>query len=172
MVRKTASADVEEGSLGATVDLRTARPFDYDGFTFAASGQAGYNAMAEKADPRMAALVSNIFADGTFGALLSVAYSERQALEEGSNTGRWANGPSNGNFSASSPFTAARSADVYHPRFPRYVQMEHEQKRLGVTGTLQWKPSDATEISLDALYSKIDATRDEHYIEALSLIHI
>ena len=168
MVRKTASADVEEGSLGATVDLRTARPFDYDGFTFAASGQAGYNAMAEKADPRMAALISNTFADGTFGALLSVAYSERQALEEGSNTGRWANGPSNGNFNAASPFAAARSADVYHPRFPRYVQMEHEQKRLGVTGTLQWKPSDATEISLDALYSKIDATRDEHYIEAIS----
>ncbi len=168
LVRKTASADVEEGSLGATVDLRTARPFDYDGFTFAASGQASYNAMAEKADPRVAALISNTWADNTFGALLSVAYSERQALEEGSNTGRWANGPSNGNFSASSPFTAARSADVYHPRFPRYVQMEHEQKRLGVTGTLQWKPTDATEISLDALYSKIDAERDENYIEAIS----
>ncbi|MFG3450010.1 TonB-dependent receptor [Stenotrophomonas sp. NPDC047960] len=168
IVRKTASADVEEGSLGATVDLRTARPFDYDGYTFAASGQASYNAMAQKADPRVAALISNTWADGTFGGLLSVAYSERQALEEGSNTGRWANGPSNGNFSASSPFTAARSANVYHPRFPRYVQMEHEQKRLGVTGTLQWKPTDATEISLDALYSKIDAERDEHYIEAIS----
>ena len=168
LVRKTASADVEEGSLGATVDLRTARPFDYDGFTFAASGQASYNAMAEKADPRLAALISNTFADGTFGALLSVAYSERQALEEGSNTGRWANGPSNSNFNASSPFAAARNADVYHPRFPRYVQMEHEQKRLGVTGTLQWKPTEATELSLDALYSKIDATRDEHYIEAIS----
>ncbi|WP_313140994.1 TonB-dependent receptor [Stenotrophomonas sp.] len=168
VVRKTASADVEEGSLGATVDLRTARPFDYDGFTFVASGQASYNQMAEKADPRLAALISNTFADGTFGALLSVAYSERQALEEGSNTGRWANGPSNGGFSAASPFTAARSADVYHPRFPRYVQMEHQQKRLGVTGSLQWKPSDRTEISLDTLYSKIDATRDEHYIEAIS----
>jgi len=168
IVRKTASADVEEGSLGATVDLRTARPFDYDGYTFAASGQASYNAMAQKADPRVAALISNTWADGTFGGLLSVAYSERQALEEGSNTGRWANGPSNGNFSATSPFAAARSANVYHPRFPRYVQMEHEQKRLGVTGTLQWKPTDATEISLDALYSKIDAERDEHYIEAIS----
>lgn len=37
-----------------------------------------------------------------------------------------------------------------------------------MTGTLQWKPTDATEISLDALYSKIDAERDEHYIEAIS----
>ena len=168
IVRKTASADVEEGSLGATVDLNTARPFDYDGFTFAASGQASYNDMAQKADPRVAALISNTFADGTFGALLSVAYSERQALEEGSNTGRWANGTSNGGFNKSSPFTGALSADTFHPRFPRYVQMEHQQKRLGVTGSLQWKPSDATELSLDALYSKIDAERDEHYIEAIS----
>src|SRR4029079_8490076 len=31
--RKTSSAEVEEGSLGATVDLRTARPFDYHTFT-------------------------------------------------------------------------------------------------------------------------------------------
>jgi len=168
IVRKTASADVEEGSLGATVDLNTARPFDYDGFTFAASGQASYNDMAQKADPRVAALIANTWADGTFGALLSVAYSERQALEEGSNTGRWANGTSNGGFNAASPYTPALSADTYHPRFPRYVQMEHQQKRLGVTGSLQWKPSDATELSLDALYSKIDAERDEHYIEAIS----
>ncbi len=71
--------------MGATVDLRTARPFDYSGFTFAASGQAAYNAMAEKANPRVAALIANTWADNTFGALLSVTYTERQVLEEGSN---------------------------------------------------------------------------------------
>ncbi|MBN6112954.1 TonB-dependent receptor [Xanthomonas bonasiae] len=168
VVRKTASADVEEGSLGATVDLKTARPFDYDGFTLALNGQAGYNDMSDKADPRVAGLIANTWADGTFGALLSVAYSERQILEEGSNSGRWANGPSNGNFSAASPFAAARSADVFHPRFPRYTLMEHEQKRTGVTGSLQWKPSKNTEFSLDGLYSKIDAKRTEKYIEAIS----
>ena len=32
IARKTASADIEEGSLGATVDLRTARPFVFEGF--------------------------------------------------------------------------------------------------------------------------------------------
>ncbi|MCD7098543.1 TonB-dependent receptor [Stenotrophomonas sp. MMGLT7] len=168
IVRKTASADVEEGSLGATVDLRTARPFDYDGFTFAASGQAGYNDMARKADPRVAALIADTWADGRFGGLLSVAYSERQLLEEGSNSGRWANGPSNGGFNPASPFAEAMAEDVFHPRFPRYTLMEHEQKRLGVTGSLQWKPGDATQFSLDGLYSKIDAKRTEKYIEAIS----
>ncbi|MFT3754710.1 MAG: TonB-dependent receptor [Pseudoxanthomonas sp.] len=168
IVRKTAQADVEEGSLGATVDLRTSRPFDYDGFTLAVNGQMGYGQMAGKADPRVAALIANSWADGKFGALLSVAYSEKQTLEEGSGTGRWANGTSNGGFNAATTFTDARSASVYHPRFPRYTLMEHDQKRTGVTGSLQFKPSDRTQFALDALYSKIDAVRDEAYIEAIS----
>lgn len=168
VVRKTASADVEEGSLGATVDLKTARPFDYDKFTFAASGQAAYNDMSQKANPRLAALMANTWADGTFGALMSVAYTEREVLEEGSNTGRWANGPANNGFNPASPFTDANRAEVFTPRFPRYTQMIHDQERLGVTGSLQWAPSDATEFSLDGLYAKIDAKRTERYIEAIS----
>ena len=32
-VRKSSSADVDEGSLGATVDLQTSRPFDFKKFT-------------------------------------------------------------------------------------------------------------------------------------------
>jgi iron complex outermembrane recepter protein len=168
IVRKTPSADVEEGSLGATVDLRTARPFDYDGLTFAAGGQVSYSDMAQKADPRVNALFANTWADGKVGVLVSAAYSERQALEEGSGSGRWANGTSNGGFNPTSPFAAARAADVYHPRFPRYTLMEHDQKRTGITAALQFKPTDRTQFSLDALYSKIDATRDERYIEAIS----
>ncbi len=178
IVRKTAQADVEEGSLGATVDLRTARPFDYDGFTFAANTQLTYGDMADKTDPRIAALVSNTWADGKFGALMSFAVSERRTLEEGSGSGRWAGGTSNGRFNGcpanpattptTSPFPAACAADVYHPRFPRYTLMEHDQKRMGVTASLQFKPTDRTQFSLDALYSKIDASRDEKYIEAIS----
>ena len=81
---------------------------------------------------------------------------------------RWANGPSNGGFNPASPFQQALSADVFAPRFPRYTLMEHDQKRTGVTAALQFKPTDSTEFALDAMYSKIDATRRENYIEAIS----
>jgi len=171
IVRKTASADVEEGSLGATVDLRTARPFDYDGFTFAASGQGSFNDLSEKASPRAAALIADTWADGRFGGLLSAAYSERRVREEGSNTGRWYSASSNGGFSPSSPFTAGLADGVWHPYFPRYTLLEHDQKRLGVTASLQWKPTDSTEFALDALYSKIDTVRSEKYIEAISFAY-
>ena len=169
IARKTASADVEEGSLGATVDLRTARPFDFDGFTATANLQGSFNDAAKTTSPRFAGLIANSWADGKVGALLSVAYSERKAVEEGTGTVRWAGGTTNGGFNPASPYKPALSADVYSPRFPRYTLMEHDQKRLGVTASLQFKPSPDTTFSLDALYSKIDAQRDEKYIEANGL---
>lgn len=169
IVRKTPSADVDEGSLGATVDLRTARPFDYDGFTATANLQGSFNDVAESTTPRFAGLISNTFADGRFGALLSVAYSERDTVEEGTGTVRWSSATANGGFNPASPFAEALAADVYAPRFPRYTLMEHDQKRTGVTGALQFKPGDNTLFTLEALYSKIDAQRDEKYIEANGL---
>ena len=97
-VRKSASAEVDEGSLGATVDLQTGRPFDYNGFVMSASGQMGYNDLAEEWSPRGAFLISNTFADGTIGILASVAYSERSLYEEGFSSVRWDGGNSVGGF--------------------------------------------------------------------------
>lgn len=168
LVRKTSSADIEEGSLGATVDLRTARPFDYDGFNMAIGGQLGYNSLAEKVDPRATFLVSNTFADDRFGALLSIAYTDRTVLEEGSDSVRWAGGTSNGGFHPDSPFAQALDPDVFHPRIPRYNSFRHEQERLGVTGSLQFRPGDRTELTLDGLYARFDANRWQDNINAVS----
>lgn len=88
-VRKTTSAEVLEGSLGATVDLTTARPFDSPGLTFASSLQGSYNDLADELEPRVAALVSNTWAEDTIGALLSVAYTERHYFEEEFGSGGW-----------------------------------------------------------------------------------
>ncbi len=163
-VRKTSSASVEEGSLGATVDLRVARPFDYSGFTFAASGQLGYNDLSEETDPRGALLISNTFGDGKFGALLSVAYSERNVLDVGASAVRWQSG--GGWQSNATSYTTTELASAFRPRIPRYDYYENSQERLGVTASFQFKPSDASELSLDVLYSKLDATRSEAFLES------
>lgn len=168
VVRKTSSADLEEGSLGATVDLNVAHPFDYDGFTFLTSAQAGYNDLGENWDPRGVALISNTFADGTFGALFSLAYTDRELVEEGHSTVRWDNGTSSGGFNASSPFAPARAGTTFHPRIPRYGSLTHEQERLGMTGSLQWQPSSDTLFTFDALYADFDAKRSEDFLEAIS----
>lgn len=171
VVYKTTSAQLEEGSLGATVELRTAQPFDYDaGFTFAASGQLGYNDLAEETNPRVAGLISYTDESETFGALLSLAYSDRSILEEGFSTVRWDDGnfrSVNGDACPAGPDCSSidGSSTVYHPRIPRYGRLTHEQERLGLTGSLQFRPSDSTTISLDGLYANLQATRTEEYLE-------
>ncbi len=167
-VRKTASAQTEEGSLGATVDLQTGRPFDYKGRTFVVSAQEGYNDLSKAWDPRLALLASDTWLDGKLGALVSVAYTERELLEEGHGSGGWLNGTEVGGYSPASTFTQASQASVFSPRFPRYGRLTHNQKRLGVTTSLQFRPDENTLFSADFLYSDFKATREENWLEALS----
>jgi len=83
-VRKTSSADIEEGSLGATVDLSAPRPLDQRGdMVFTATGRGVWNELAKKVDPRVSALVSKKFADGKIGVLGSLSYQKRQLREVG-----------------------------------------------------------------------------------------
>ncbi|TGX40846.1 TonB-dependent receptor [Sphingomonas naasensis] len=83
-VRKTTSADVEEGSLGATVDLKAPKPLDFSkDFTLSATARGVYNQISKKVDPRASLLVAKKFADGTFGVLASIAYQKRHIREVG-----------------------------------------------------------------------------------------
>jgi len=170
-VRKTSSADIEEGSLGATVDLQTARPFDYrDDFTLAGSAQMGFNDLSSEVDPRVSALLSARFADNRLGILISASYSERGILEEGPSTVRWERGTDNGGFAGASvlPTGAQQGFAFFHPRIPRYDSYRYQTERLGLTGSIQFQPADSTLISLDALYSRFRSERAEQYLEAIS----
>lgn len=238
-VRKTMSADVEEGSLGATVDLRAPRPFDQKkDFVFSGTARGIYNDIRKDVDPRLSALVSKKFGD-TFGILGSIAYSKRHIDEyaysavdvvptyvygQGSATvpklpgetysgsvimpfctpvgysyrGVAVNSPAIGytqpngvpigadanNCSTNNPRTGTASAydyimsrtgvsgrpggGVYLPRLPRPVKSSQDQQRLAGTLTLQWKPSDNTDISLDGLYSRFKVNRLDAYFDARS----
>lgn len=169
-VHKTSAAELEEGGLGATLDLRTARPFDFDGFTLAASGQLGYNDLSEDSDPRAAILISNTFADGRFGALFSASMSQRSIRDEGSSTVRWSAGEDFGSVNGV-PLVPANDPDhevnqAWHPRLPRIDSYLQETDRLGLSGALQFRPTDSTAINLDVLRSQSETTRDEAFMQA------
>lgn len=185
-VRKTQSAEIEEGSLGATVDLQTGRPLDFggSGLNSALSVQSSYNDLSEKTVPRLAGLLSWSNEDRTFGALVSVAYSERSPILGSFNTTRWQKGdPSNVN-AAGNPYgrgqnfggcipcttTAQRDAvlNAFYPRIPRYTLGNTQEDRLGMTGALQWRPSDRTEAVLDVLWSRFNSELESPNIEAWS----
>ncbi|MFT3754709.1 MAG: TonB-dependent receptor [Pseudoxanthomonas sp.] len=201
-VNKTQSAQMDEGSLGSTVDLRGSRPFDFDGFRSAVSTQVGYGEMAEKYNPRVSGLISNTWGDGRFGALLSASYSKRKVFEEGYNPVRWELGSATGGFCSPlgyapqnpansstnttyginaancgtgvpRPANTAENVAAYEtatkawiPRYPRYIRTDSDIERVGVTAALQWRASDDTLLSFDAMYSELKKDQREDSLGA------
>ena len=105
-VRKTPSADVEEGSLGATVDLTAPKPLDQkEDFVLTATARGVYNELSKKVDPRASLLVSKKFGDGTFGILGSLAYQKRNLREVGYSSVDLLSANTNGGFCSPVGFT-------------------------------------------------------------------
>lgn len=179
-VNKTQSAELEEGSLGATVDLQTGRPLSYGrGFHFALSGQGSYNDLAKNVQPRLAGLASWSNQDGTFGVLVSAAYSTRNPVSESFNTTRWQSGDPTKAYGAAGStnfggcLTCTTAAErtallsAYYPRIPRYTFGSVDIRRLGLTGSVQWRPDNHTEATLDVLYGHYSQSAESPNIEAI-----
>ncbi len=77
-VRKSSEASVDEGSLGATVDIDTGRPLEFGGRRMMLSVQDNYFANDESHNPRVAALISDSWFDNRLGFLVSGAYQKRE----------------------------------------------------------------------------------------------
>lgn len=153
-VKKTQTASLEEGSLGATVELYTARPLSASENSFMLGGSLGYNDESGEVDPRITGLASVQNSEGTIGGSVSVAYSQRNLSDSGHNTGRWeANSNSGNNQWANAADLSDEVNNAFHPRFPRALDNENKYDRLGLTGTLQLKPTEATLVTLDVLHS-------------------
>jgi len=173
VVHKTAEASIDEGSLGAVVDLNTGRPFNYDpGLTLALSAQGEYNDVTDDVGPRLTGLFAYHDPEGRWGASFSAAYSDGKTQQLGQNTVRWQQSSFRsvmGVTCADNPEDAgcAEVAGAFHPRIPRYGLIELERERIGLTGALQFAPTDRTTVSVDVLYSKLDASRAEKWLEVL-----
>lgn len=191
VVHKTAEASLDEGSLGAVVDLNTGNPLaGKAGFTGALSAQASYNDLSNNVGPRFAGLLSWRNDAGTFGASVSAAYSKINTLELGNNSVRWTqarfdsvdgtpcffNTGAGGNATTARPnaggtyFQSAacdKAALSFHPRIPRYGVVDHRRERLGITASVQFAPTDSTKISIDGLYSRFKEDREEKWAEVL-----
>jgi TonB-dependent receptor len=171
-VKKTQSAEMEEGSLGATVDLFTARPLDSDGQTFAIGYSQGYNDLSESSDPRITALANLVNDEGTLGASFSVAYSERTVAQQGHNSGRWEvlGSPTTGTNRWANAATLPAEVNAANiPRFPRQLDREIGLERLGITGTLQWQIADSTSLTLDAMHADLGYTQNDLTLTPISL---
>ncbi|MCR6687364.1 TonB-dependent receptor [Pseudoxanthomonas sp.] len=77
-IYKTRSADLIETGIAGVIDIRTHRPFDFDGSKVVLAARTIYQEQAGKADPNVSALFSNTWntGNGRFGALANISYAE------------------------------------------------------------------------------------------------
>ena len=171
IVQKSYSADQDEGGIGGTVQLFTARPFDYPNFKGVISTQVQDNVNTDKGTPRIVALLSNRWGD--FGALVSVAYSESDSNEFGYRAYNWAQihvDPANIGPGVSAADAAKLEAtganEVFAPQADTYSTWFDRRSRFGTTLSLQYDPGSRLKLGFDALFSQLRNNRDDYALAA------
>ncbi|MBU1438367.1 MAG: TonB-dependent receptor [Gammaproteobacteria bacterium] len=147
-VHKTQSAAVQEGAIGATINITTMRPFDKKGFQAVASAKAMYDDMTGKTKPQLSGVLSNTFNDDKMGVLVSFARYERESRYEEANTAYY--------FKSTAPLDGKDFGSVYFPR--NYDQIVQNEDRSRDSGTLvfQYQPHNDVTVTADFMHSKYD----------------
>ncbi len=162
-VQKSYAAEQDEGGIGGTVQLSTAKPFDYPGAELVLSAKGQTNSNTNGVTPRVVGLISDRW--GPFGALLSVAYSENKSNEYGYRSYGW--GPSKVNAANIGPGVSAADAalleggSIYAPQANTLSTWYTDRKRLGITSSLQYHPNDRLSVDLDMIYGKLTNDRTD-----------
>ncbi|HUQ10201.1 MAG TPA: TonB-dependent receptor [Steroidobacteraceae bacterium] len=90
---KNATADMIEGGIAGTINLRTHVPFDSQGFVLAVSGDVGYGDLSEDVKPSGSLIISDRWDTGVgeIGLMANVAYSQVVTESQGTQIGRFFN---------------------------------------------------------------------------------
>ncbi len=179
-VYKTGRADIATGGIGATVNIKTARPFDNDGMVFNVGAKAvndTTNEVGSDITPEVSTIFSFANDDKTWGVGLNASYQKRNAGSAQATVNDWriqpwlANmdkvGDANGN-NQNGPF--APNADIQNrpevgqlygiPNDIRYAFSDLERERINAQGVVQFAPADTMTLTLDYTFARNDITED------------
>ena len=131
-VYKNQTADMIEGGIAGTVDLRTRVPFDAKGQLIQFAVKANYGDLDKKVTPDINGYYSNRWNTdaGEFGIMANVAYSQVKTRSQGIQYGRTAivdNG------------APGWPAQAFFPASINFLNNEYDRKRYGIAGAAQWK---------------------------------
>ena len=143
-VFKTTTSDLVEGGLAGEVNVRSRKPFDFDGLEVAGSLWGQYEKRSKDFNPNGNLLVSDRWSTGIgeIGALVNFSYTSLDYLDSTrSNTDFIAN-----------PTVPTSNASVRFPDIQRIDFGEGKRTRPSLNGALQWRPAPGIEIYAEALW--------------------
>jgi TonB-dependent receptor len=166
-VYKNPSAELIEGGIAGTVDLRTRMPFDAPGQQIGFSTGVNEGDLSKESKPSASFLYSNRWKTedlGEFGALLDVSYSELASRNDGIQTNPYLLEPSN-NLGACPCEPTASNGNVAVPGDINWQQMDMQRRRTGIYGALQWRPTSNLEIYSRLFRSDYNLQWNEHEVQ-------
>ncbi|MBU3021266.1 TonB-dependent receptor [Aestuariibacter sp. A3R04] len=166
-VVKTPSADHDEGSLGASVNLVTIRPLNQAEGVRSLTLQGRYNDFSDKKNYKLQGAFSEKFLDDTLGVALTV-YDETNAYRKDQYNA--------GDFVESQEYAQAvdqngnviSGVKAIEPSLASYELHQNESNRYGGSLGIQWLPDDVSELMFDATYSKQELVRTYDAIQTKS----
>jgi len=169
-VYKNPSAELIEGGIAGTVDLRTRMPFDAPGKVVAFSTGINEGDQSKKSKPSASFLYSNRWKTdslGDFGVLLDVSYSQLASRNDGIQTNPYVMRPDATDTSYYAPNIAAGSptSTVFVPGDINWQQMDMQRRRTGIYGALQWRPTSNLEIYSRFFRSNYSLQWNEHWVQ-------
>ena len=161
-VAKTLSPSQDADSIAGAVNINTRSPFDNRGLALSGYAGGSYNDYGGS-DTRAGATASTLFGpDQTFGALISLSYSETNRRPDNVENA-W-------NFD-SRPTIVVNNVTVANPAFNHYVidetlfkDYETQRTREAITGALEWRPNDSTRAWLRGSFAEFN---DNEYRDTL-----
>jgi iron complex outermembrane recepter protein len=148
---KSPSADMIEGGLGGTVNLRTRMPFDADGQLVSVSAKANYGDQIKETNGEYSGLYSNRWETdaGEFGILVNASTSDLSTRSDQVYSRAYMPRDINGD-------------DVWVSKGVDWRRNDHESTREGGYLALQWAPNENTELYFTAFQTKHDNVYDEN----------
>src|SRR6185503_18637972 len=143
-VYKSPQADIEEGGVGATINVHTRNPLDLDPLTISASAQMVYSERADKWDPQASGLISWRNQAGTVGILAAAVYQKRRIRRDGVEVLPYFRDPA-----------VAGGAQI--PGLIGSALFQQERERYGGNIAVQIRPSDVFEMNVTGLYTRFNA---------------
>jgi iron complex outermembrane receptor protein len=135
---KTSSANLVEPGIAGLINVRSRRPFDFDGFEVAGSVWGVYPDQSQDLEPNAQLLVSNRWdvGGGEIGALINFSYTRLHYRDSIRRHG----------------FFIADLAGGRSPDWPEIRYNEAERTRPSVNGAIQWRPSADLEFYVEGLW--------------------
>jgi len=155
-VYKTGRADIASGGIGSTINITTARPFDFNGMRAQFSAKADYDRstkVGSKITPDFSGLFSDTFFDDRVGFLINGSYSKRNSQEQSANINGWLQNQ----FAAGDPRVVSSNTNPdgnnWAPRNEGWGVLDHQRERINGQAVLQFKPIDSLVATADYTYT-------------------